>query len=79
MIASALATVAVAALIGAGWSWVSPLGGWSALEEWRDAPSLWALVGVSLLLVAVAMYLLPKDHARWLSPIQKCVVASFLL
>jgi len=78
MIASALATVAVAALIGTGWLWLCPTGRWSDPQERQDALSLSALVGVSLLLIAVGLYLLPKDHARWLSPIRKCVVLALM-
>ncbi|MCY2928663.1 MAG: hypothetical protein NTV86_04055 [Planctomycetota bacterium] len=78
LVATVLATVAVATLVLAAvfWSQQSARGAGPAHEQTVG----WAiLLGVALLAIAIGIYLLPPEHAKRLSLIQKCVVLSLLV
>ncbi len=74
--ASTLGTVTLAVAAAGAWYWVAHKSTDPVLRE--RMLNLWVLLTISLMLIAVGLYLLPKRHARWLSPIQKCVVLAVL-
>ncbi|MEI7834868.1 MAG: hypothetical protein WCK05_00480 [Planctomycetota bacterium] len=78
LLASVLATMAVAGLVGAAYFWSSQPAQSLDPTVREQAIGWWILLAVALLAVAIGIYLLPPEHARKLNLIQKCVILSLL-
>jgi len=77
-LAVVLATFAMAVLVAGGWYYFTQVGESSNTDYRNRVLNLWVLMAISLVLLSLSTYLLPKRHARWLSPIQKSIVLALL-
>lgn len=73
-----MGTLAVAVVICGAWFWVShasEIGDQSFKERIMN---VWIMLAIFLAMLGLGLYLIPKKHARWMSPIQKGVVLALL-
>ena len=77
--ASTLGAVAVGMFPVGAWLWVTRASQIVDPEFRERMVNLWVLLAISLALISVGLYLMPKKHARWLNPIQRCVVLALLV
>ncbi|MCY2925049.1 MAG: terpene cyclase/mutase family protein [Planctomycetota bacterium] len=78
LLASVLGTLAIAGLVGAAFFWASQPAQSLDPNVREQAVGWWIVLAAALLSVAVGIYLLPPEHAKKLSLIQKCVILSLL-
>ncbi|MCE5325186.1 MAG: hypothetical protein LLG01_02105 [Planctomycetaceae bacterium] len=76
--AAMMGTLAVAVVVFGAWFWISHSSeiGDAAFKE--RIMHIWIMVAIFLAMLGVGLYLLPKKHANWMSPIQKGVVLALL-
>ena len=67
LLASVLATLAVAGLVGAAFFWASQPAQSLDPNVREQAVGWWIVLAVALLAVAVGIYILPPEHAKKLS------------